>query len=455
MPTISSIGIDVTQESKMAQYFDQINKIAYEGADSTNPLAFKHYNANEVVLGKTMAEHLRMAACYWHNFCWNGQDVFGQGTFGRPWLEAGDAMAQAKAKADVAFEFFSKLSIPYYCFHDIDVAPEGNSIKEYINNFSAMVDVLEQKQAETGVKLLWGTANLFSNPRYAAGAATNPNPEIFSYGATQVFHAMNATQRLGGENYVLWGGREGYETLLNTDLRQEREQLGRFMQMVVEHKHKIGFKGTLLIEPKPQEPTKHQYDYDSATVYGFLKQFGLEKEFAVNIEANHATLAGHSFHHEVATAISLGIFGSIDANRGDAQNGWDTDQFPNSVEELSLVMYEILKAGGFTTGGFNFDAKLRRQSMDRADMFHGHIGGMDHLAMALKRAAVLVEKDFLGKAVAERYAGWKGELGGAIQTGGHSLQSLAAMVEREQLSPKAVSGRQELLENQVNLVLFR
>jgi xylose isomerase len=455
MPTISSIGIDVTQESKMAQYFDQINKIAYEGADSTNPLAFKHYNASEVVLGKTMAEHLRMAACYWHNFCWNGQDVFGQGTFGRPWLEAGDAMAQAKAKADVAFEFFSKLSIPYYCFHDIDVSPEGNSIKEYINNFAAMVDVLEQKQAETGVKLLWGTANLFSNPRYAAGAATNPNPEIFSYGATQVFHAMNATQRLGGENYVLWGGREGYETLLNTDLRQEREQLGRFMQMVVEHKHKIGFKGTLLIEPKPQEPTKHQYDYDSATVYGFLKQFGLEKEFAVNIEANHATLAGHSFHHEVATAISLGIFGSIDANRGDAQNGWDTDQFPNSVEELSLVMYEILKAGGFTTGGFNFDAKLRRQSMDRADMFHGHIGGMDHLAMALKRAAVLVEKDFLGKAVAERYAGWNGSLGKAIQSSEHSLQTLAAMVEREQLSPKAVSGRQELLENQVNLVLFR
>jgi xylose isomerase len=455
MPTISSIGIDVKQESKMAQYFDQINKIAYEGADSTNPLAFKHYNASEVVLGKTMAEHLRMAACYWHNFCWNGQDVFGQGTFGRPWLEAGDAMAQAKAKADVAFEFFSKLSIPYYCFHDIDVSPEGNSIKEYINNFAAMVDVLEQKQAETGVKLLWGTANLFSNPRYAAGAATNPNPEIFSYGATQVFHAMNATQRLGGENYVLWGGREGYETLLNTDLRQEREQLGRFMQMVVEHKHKIGFKGTLLIEPKPQEPTKHQYDYDSATVYGFLKQFGLEKEFAVNIEANHATLAGHSFHHEVATAISLGIFGSIDANRGDAQNGWDTDQFPNSVEELSLVMYEILKAGGFTTGGFNFDAKLRRQSMDRADMFHGHIGGMDHLAMALKRAAVLVEKDFLGKAVAERYAGWNGSLGKAIQGSEHSLQTLAAMVEREQLSPKAVSGRQELLENQVNLVLFR
>ena len=278
---------------------------------------------------------------------------------------------------------------------------------------------------------------------------------MFSYGATQVFHAMNATQRLGGENYVLWGGREGYETLLNTDLRQEREQLGRFMQMVVEHKHKIGFKGMLLIEPKPQEPTKHQYDYDSATVYGFLKQYGLEKEFRVNIEANHATLAGHSFHHEVATAISLGIFGSIDANRGDAQNGWDTDQFPNSVEELSLVMYEILKAGGFSTGGFNFDAKLRRQSVDRYDLFHGHIGGMDHLALALKKAALLIEKDFLGQAVAKRYAGWSAPLGQGIVQGQHSLQSLAELVEQKQLSPQAVSGRQELLENQVNLVLYR
>ncbi|WP_337880779.1 xylose isomerase [Rheinheimera sp.] len=438
----------------MAQYFDQLQKIAFEGAQSSNPLAFKHYNASEKVLGKTMAEHLRMAACYWHNFCWNGQDVFGQGTFGRPWLEAGDPMEMAKFKADVAFEFFSKLTIPYYCFHDVDVAPEGRTIQEYVNNFAAMVDVLEQKQAETGVKLLWGTANLFSNPRYAAGGASNPNPEVFSYGATQVFHAMNATKRLGGENYVLWGGREGYETLLNTDLRHEREQLGRFMQMVVEHKHKIGFTGTLLIEPKPQEPTKHQYDYDSATVYGFLKQYGLEKEFKVNIEANHATLAGHSFHHEVATAISLDIFGSIDANRGDAQNGWDTDQFPNSVEELSLVMYEILKAGGFSTGGFNFDAKLRRQSVDRYDLFHGHIGGMDHLALALKKAAALVENDFLATAKQQRYAGWNADLGQSILAGKQSLESLAALTQQQQLDPKPVSGRQELLENQVNLVLF-
>lgn len=438
----------------MAQYFDQLQKIAFEGAQSSNPLAFKHYNASEKVLGKTMAEHLRMAACYWHNFCWNGQDVFGQGTFGRPWLEAGDAMEMAKFKADVAFEFFSKLTIPYYCFHDVDVSPEGRNIQEYVNNFAAMVDVLEQKQAETGVKLLWGTANLFSNPRYAAGGASNPNPEVFSYGATQVFHAMNATKRLGGENYVLWGGREGYETLLNTDLRREREQLGRFMQMVVEHKHKIGFTGTLLIEPKPQEPTKHQYDYDSATVYGFLKQYGLEKEFKVNIEANHATLAGHSFHHEVATAISLDIFGSIDANRGDAQNGWDTDQFPNSVEELSLVMYEILKAGGFSTGGFNFDAKLRRQSVDRYDLFHGHIGGMDHLALSLKKAAAMIEKDFLANAKQQRYAGWNADLGQSILSGKQSLESLAALTQQQQLDPKPVSGRQELLENQVNLVLF-
>ena len=283
----------------MTTYFDAIPNIQFEGAESDNPLAFHHYDANQVVLGKTMAEHLRFAACYWHNFCWDGADVFGQGTFNRPWLKPGDPMQMAKQKADVAFEFFSKLNVPYYCFHDIDVAPEGDSIHDYVNNFSAMVDVLEQKQSETGLKLLWGTANLFSNPRYAAGGASNPNPDVFSYGATQVCHAMNATKRLGGENYVLWGGREGYESLLNTDLRQEREQLGRFFTMVAEHKHKIGFKGALLIEPKPQEPTKHQYDYDTATVYGFLKQFGLEQEFKVNIEANHATLAGHSFHHEI------------------------------------------------------------------------------------------------------------------------------------------------------------
>ncbi len=323
----------------------------------------------------------------------------------------------AKRKADVAFEFFYKLNVPYYCFHDVDVSPEGASLKEYLHNFAVMTEVLAEKQQQTGVKLLWGTANCFTHPRYGAGAATNPDPEVFARAATQVVTAMNATHQLGGENYVLWGGREGYESLLNTDLRQEREQIGRFLQMVVEHKHKIGFGGTLLIEPKTQEPTKHQYDYDVATVYGFLKQFGLENEIKVNIEANHATLAGHSFHHEIASAIALGIFGSVDANRGDAQLGWDTDQFPNSVEENTTVMYEILKAGGFTTGGLNFDAKVRRQSTDKYDMFYGHIGAMDVMALSLKLAARMIEDGKLDQGLAKRYAGWQGELGQKIMSG--------------------------------------
>lgn len=438
----------------MAEYFSAIDKIAFEGPESQNLLAFRHYDPQQIILGKTMQEHLRFGACYWHNFCWDGADVFGQGTFGRPWLQPGDAMQRAHEKADVAFEFFSKLGIPYYCFHDVDVAPEGQNLREYADNLERMVDVLSAKQAETGVKLLWGTANLFSNPRYAAGGATNPNPEVFAYGATQVCHAMNATHQLGGENYVLWGGREGYETLLNTDLRQERQQMARFLNMVVEHKHKIGFKGTLLIEPKPQEPTKHQYDYDSATVYGFLKQYGLENEFAVNIEANHATLAGHSFHHEVATAISLGIFGSLDANRGDPQNGWDTDQFPIHVDELTLVVYEILKSGGFTTGGFNFDTKLRRQSNDPNDMFYGHIGAMDSIALALKNAAKMVERDFLSDSVAQRYKGWSTELGQDVLSGKLSLEQLSAKAKSLNLNPQHVSGHQELLENKVNRIVY-
>lgn len=354
----------------------------------------------------------------------------------------------------MAFEFFGKLNVPFYCFHDIDVSPEGGSVKEYLNNLTVMTDVLAKKQQESGVRLLWGTANCFTNPRYAAGAATNPNPDVFAYAATQVVSAMKATQTLGGENYVLWGGREGYETLLNTDLRQEREQLGRFMQMVVEHKHKIGFNGTLLIEPKPQEPTKHQYDYDVATVYGFLKQFGLEKEVKVNIEANHATLAGHSFHHEIASAIALGIFGSVDANRGDAQLGWDTDQFPNSVEENALIMYEIIKAGGFTTGGLNYDAKVRRQSVDKYDLFYGHIGAMDVMALSLKIAAKMVEDGALDQKIAERYAGWNGKLGQQILAGESSLESLAKYAESGQINPQHPSGQQELLENLVNRYIF-
>lgn len=438
----------------MHAYFDQLERVGYEGANTTNALAFRHYNPQEVILGKTMAEHLRFAACYWHTFCWNGADMFGVGAFDRPWQKNGDALQLAKLKADVAFEFFYKLNVPYYCFHDVDVSPEGDSLRSYRENLAVMTDKLLEKQQETGVRLLWGTANCFTHPRYAAGAATSPDPEIFAWAASQVCSAMQATQTLGGENYVLWGGREGYETLLNTDLRQEREQIGRFMQMVVEHKHKIGFQGMLLIEPKPQEPTKHQYDFDVATVYGFLRQFGLEKEIKVNVEANHATLAGHSFHHEIATAIALGIFGSVDANRGDSQCGWDTDQFPNSVEENALVMYEILKAGGFTTGGLNFDAKVRRQSTDKYDLFYGHIGAMDTMALALKVAARMVSDGELDKRVAQRYSGWNGEFGQQILKGEFSLASLAAHAQQLQLNPQHRSGRQEQLENLVNHYLY-
>jgi xylose isomerase len=437
-------------EGTCMSYFSGIAPIRYEGPDSDNPLAFRHYDPERQVLGKRMADQLRLAVCYWHTFVWPGSDVFGAGTFERPWQQAGDPMARAREKADAAFDFFSRLGTPFYTFHDTDVAPEGDSLADYKRNFAAIVDVLEKKQADTGVKLLWGTANVFSHPRYAAGAATNPQPEVFAYAATQVRHAMEATHRLGGANYVLWGGREGYDTLLNTDLKRERAQLGRFFQMVVEHKHKLGFTGTILIEPKPQEPTKHQYDYDTATVHGFLKEFGLEGEVKTNLEANHATLAGHSFHHEVATSIALGMFGSIDANRGDPQNGWDTDQFPNSVEEMTLVIYEILKAGGFTTGGFNFDTKLRRQSSAPDDLFHGHIGAIDTLALSLEKAAAMIERDTLARLKAERYAGWDGEFGTKIRQGGFTLASLADEAISRDLRPKHVSGRQEQLENLVN-----
>jgi xylose isomerase len=430
--------------------FESLPQVRYEGPQSTSPLAYRHYDAGERVLGKTMEQHLRLAVCYWHTFVWPGSDVFGQGTFERHWHTGGDELTQARKKADAAFALISRLGVPFYTFHDTDVAPEGMNLAEYRSNLSAMVDVLAQKQEEAGLSLLWGTANLFSHPRYAAGAASNPDPEVFAYAATQVFSALNATQQLGGANYVMWGGREGYDTLLNTDLLRERRQLGRFMQMVVNHKHKIGFKGQLLIEPKPLEPTKHQYDFDSATVYGFLKEFDLEKEIKLNIEANHATLAGHSFQHEIATAASLGIFGSIDANRGDPQNGWDTDQFPNSVEDLALPLYEILRGGGLAPGGFNFDAKLRRQSTDRIDLFHAHIGGLDTLARALLVAASMLEDDELGALKDARYAGWDGELGQAILGGSLSLADLEARVADGSIDPVRVSGGQERLENLVN-----
>ncbi len=433
-------------------FFSEIGEpISFGGLDSTDPLTFKVYERNRLVLGKRMEDHLRIAVCLWHSFNWPGSDVFGAGTFDRPWLGAGaDPMAAARAKLDAAFEFIAKLGVPFYCFHDRDIAPEGRTFAETKANLNAMIDQAEAHMARTGAKLLWGTANLFSHPRYAAGAATNPDPEVFAYAAAQVKVMLEATQRLGGANYVLWGGREGYETLLNTDLAREEAQFARFLSMVADHKHRIGFQGPLLIEPKPQEPTKHQYDYDCATVHGFLVRHGLENEYRVNIEANHATLAGHSFHHEVAYAVANGIFGSIDANRGDYQNGWDTDQFPNSVDELALALYEILRGGGFTTGGFNFDAKLRRQSMHRTDLFHGHIGGIDTLARALLVAADMIERRTLEQLREARYGGWADGLGASILSGQVSLEALEGRVAAGEIDPHPVSGHQELFENLVN-----
>ena len=436
----------------VAGFFTEVpDRIEFGGLASREPLSFKVYEPDRLVGGKRMEDHLRIAVCLWHSFNWPGSDVFGAGTFDRPWLTAtDDPMGAARDKIDAAFEFIEKLGAPFFCFHDRDVAPEGTSFAESRSNLEAMLTHIEGHMARTGAKLLWGTANLFSHPRYAAGAATNPDPDVFAYAAAQVKVMLEATQRLGGVNYVLWGGREGYETLLNTDLAREEAQLARFLTLVAEHKHRIGFDGTLLIEPKPQEPTKHQYDYDSATVHGFLARHGLEGEYRVNIEVNHATLAGHSFHHEVATAIALGVFGSIDVNRGDYQNGWDTDQFPNSVDELALALHEILAAGGFTTGGFNFDTKLRRQSLDRTDLFHAHIGGMDTLARALLVAAEMLERGTLRDRREERYAGWSSDRGASILSGGQSLAALEERVASGEVDPRPVSGRQELLENLVN-----
>jgi xylose isomerase len=428
-------------------YFADIAPIQFEGEQSTNPLAYRYYDKNRVVLGKTMEEHLRFAVCYWHTFCWNGFDVFGGGTFNRPWHGGAMDQAAAEHKLDEAFEFFTRLGLPYFCFHDVDVMAAAETIGEHVENFSRIVDKIEAKMSATGVKLLWGTANLFSHPRYMAGASTNPDPNVFRFAATQVRHCIEATHRLGGENYVLWGGREGYDCLLNTDLKQEKAQFGRFLQMVVEHKHKIGFKGTILIEPKPHEPTKHQYDFDVETIYGFLLANGLEKEVKVNIEANHATLSGHSFEHEVAMAVDLGIFGSLDMNRGDPQNGWDTDQFPNDIREITTVMYYILKAGGFTTGGANFDAKVRRQSIDPADLFYGHIGGVDVIARSLLNAAALIEAGELQKIVADRYAGWAAPEAQAMLGGRASLEAISDAALAAGIGPKPRSGRQELVEN--------
>ncbi len=427
----------------MTDFFKGIPRIKFEGADSDNEFAFRHYNPDEVILGKRMEDHMRFAVAYWHSFAWPGGDPFGGQTFERPWF--GETMALAKMKADVAFEMFDILDAPFYCFHDADARPEGATFAETTRNLEEIVDYLGEKQSSHKARLLWGTANMFSHRRWMSGAATNPDPDVYAYAAATVKANMDATHKLGGANYVLWGGREGYETLLNTDLKAEREHAGRFLQQVVDYKHKIGFKGTILIEPKPQEPSKHQYDYDVATVYGFLVQFGLEKEVKLNIEQGHAILAGHSFEHEIALATALGIFGSIDMNRNDYQTGWDTDQFPNNHAEKALAFYEILRAGGYTTGGTNFDSKLRRQSLDAEDLILAHVGGMDTCARAFKAAAALMQDGALEAARAERYSGWTKPEGKALLDG--SLEQAAAVVTARNLNPEPRSGRQERLEN--------
>ncbi len=432
-------------------FFGDIEPVRYEGADSRNPLAFRHYNPDEIVLGKRLEDHLRVAVCYWHSFCWPGGDPFGGQTFLRPWFT--DDMKGARMKADVAFEMYDILGVPFYTFHDRDIAPEGASLAESNRNVQDIAAVFADKQQSSKARLLWGTANLFSNRRYMAGAATNPDPDVFAYAAAQVKNAIDVTRDLDGHNYVLWGGREGYETILNTDMKREIDQLGRFLNMVVDYKHKTGFKGTILIEPKPQEPTKHQYDYDVATVYGFLCKAGLENEIKVNIEVGHAVLAGHSFEHELATANALGIFGSIDMNRNDYQSGWDTDQFPNNAPEVALAFYHILKAGGFGTGGTNFDAKLRRQSLDPEDLIVAHVGGMDVLAQGLKAAARMIEDGALDAFVEDRYAGWTDSDAAKMLGGGYDLAEIAAWVDKVGLDPQPKSGRQEYLENLVNRYL--
>lgn len=430
----------------MTDFFAGIPQLTYQGTDATSDFAFRHYNPDEIILGRRMEDHLRFAICYWHSFAWPGGDPFGGQTFLRPWF--GDTMEHAKLKADAAFDMFRILNAPYFCFHDVDMRPEGASFAENTRNLEEMTDYFAAKMEAGGPKLLWGTANLFSHRRFMSGAATNPDPDVFAFSAATVKTCMDATHKLGGENYVLWGGREGYETLLNTDLSKELDHMGRFLSMVVDYKHKIGFKGTILIEPKPQEPTKHQYDYDVATVYGFLQRFGLEKEVKLNLEQGHAILAGHSFEHEIAMAAALGVFGSIDMNRNDYQSGWDTDQFPNNTPEVALAYYEILRAGGFSTGGTNFDAKLRRQSLDAEDLILSHAGAMDVCARGFKAAAAMLEDGQLEAARGARYAGWDKPEAQAML--GADLDSITADVIARGVDPQPRSGKQEKLENLVN-----
>jgi len=428
-------------------FFDGIPAIAYEGPDSTNPLAFHHYNPDETVMGKRMEDHLRFAVAYWHSFAWEGGDPFGGQTFVRPWHPQDD-MGRAKMKADVAFEMFDILDAPFFCWHDADIRPEQGNYADNLATLNEITDYIGEKMKSSRTRLLWGTANMFSHRRWMSGASTNPDPDVFAFAAATVKSCMDATHKLGGANYVLWGGREGYETLLNTDLTQELDHMGRFLSMVVDYKHKIGFEGQILVEPKPQEPSKHQYDFDVATCIGFLRKYGLETEVKLNIEQGHAILAGHSFEHELALAASEGMLGSIDMNRNDYQSGWDTDQFPNNTPEVALAYYHVLKSGGFTQGGTNFDAKLRRQSIDAEDLVAAHGGGMDICARGLKAAAAMIEDGGLEKALSDRYAGWQSPEAQAMLTS--DLGSITQRVLDDGINPEPRSGRQEILENYVN-----
>ena len=427
--------------------FSSVAPIRFEGPDARNEFAYRVYDKDRMVLGQRMEDWLKVAVCYWHSFNWPGMDIFGSGTLPRPWLGLPVTQAMAEAKLEAAFDFLSRLGVPYFTFHDVDAMATAATLKEHASNLKRIEDAMAQRMAATGVKLLWGTANLFSHPRYAGGAATSPDPQVYAWAAAQVRCCLETTQRLGGQNYVLWGGREGYDSLLNTDLARELDRYGRFLAMVVEHKHRIGFKGTILIEPKPFEPTKHQYDHDVAAVFAFLERYGLTKEVKVNIEVNHATLAGLDFEHEIAVARAYGIFGSIDINRGDPRNGWDTDQFPNNAQELVPAFVQLIEDRGFVTGGFNFDAKLRRQSVDPADLYLAHIGGIDTLARALLAAADVVTEGALARLKQERYAGWDAELGKRIMSGALKLGELADLATTQNFDPAIRSGRQELAES--------
>jgi xylose isomerase len=431
------------------EFFKEIGQIQYEGPGTDNPLAFRWYDENKTVAGKTMKEWMRFACAYWHSFCGTGADPFGGDTHEFPWNAKADAVERAKDKMDAAFEFITKMNIPYYCFHDVDVVDYTNDINENERRLQALVEYASEKQAASGVKLLWGTANLFSHKRYMNGASTNPDFAVLTHGAAQVKAALDATIALGGENYVFWGGREGYMTLLNTDMKREKEHLARFLHTAKDYARRNGFTGTFFIEPKPCEPSKHQYDYDAETVIGFLRQYDLLGDFKLNLEVNHATLAGHTFQHELQVAADAGMLGSMDANRGDYQNGWDTDQFPNNINELTESMLVIIEAGGFAGGGINFDAKIRRNSTDAADLFYAHIAGMDAFARALVTADNILQKSDYKKIRADRYASFDSGNGAAFEQGQLTLEDLRNLAVQNG-EPASISGRQEYMELLIN-----